>query len=100
MQARLDATGWIREWSRSTFGANHIAVRLVSGSARVDDPVRVTVGGVEIEGLIEGVESSTLHVRVGPQRASQSSLATILLLARQGSVKWIDVSPENDGSLK
>ena len=39
-------------------------VRLVSGSARVDDPVRVTVAGVGAEG-IEAVESSTLRVRVG-----------------------------------
>ena len=38
-------------------------VRLVSESARVDDPVRVTVAGVEIEG-IEGIESSTMRVRV------------------------------------
>jgi len=41
------------------------AVRLVSGSARVDDSVRVTVAGVEVEGRIEAVESSTLRVRVG-----------------------------------
>jgi hypothetical protein len=34
-------------------------VRLVSGSARVDDLVRVTVAGVEVEGRIEAVESST-----------------------------------------
>jgi hypothetical protein len=40
-------------------------VRLVSGSARVDDPVRVTVAGVEVEGRIEAIESSTLRVRVG-----------------------------------
>ena len=32
------------------------ATRLVSESARVDDPVRVTVAGVEVEG-IEAVES-------------------------------------------
>jgi len=41
------------------------AVRLISESARVDDPVRVTVAGVEVEGRIESVESSTLRVRVG-----------------------------------
>jgi hypothetical protein len=41
------------------------AERLVSGSARVDDPVRVTVAGVEVEGRIEAIESSTLRVRVG-----------------------------------
>jgi hypothetical protein len=40
-------------------------VRLVSESARVDDPVRVTVAGAEVEGGIEAVESSTLRVRVG-----------------------------------
>jgi hypothetical protein len=38
------------------------ATRLVSESARVDDPVRVTVVGVEGEGRIEGVESSMLSV--------------------------------------
>jgi hypothetical protein len=38
------------------------AERLVSGSARVDDPVRVTVAGVEVEGPIEAVESSLLRV--------------------------------------
>ena len=42
------------------------AVRLVSGSARVDDPVRVTVAGVEVEGRIGPIESSTLRLRVGP----------------------------------
>ena len=41
------------------------AVRLISGSARVDDPARVKVAGVEVEGRIELVESSTLRVRVG-----------------------------------
>ena len=41
------------------------AVRLVSKSAQVGDPVRVTVAGVEVEGRIEAVESSTLHVRIG-----------------------------------
>jgi hypothetical protein len=40
-------------------------VRLVSESAQAGDPVRVTVAGVEVEGRIEGVESSTLRVRVG-----------------------------------
>jgi hypothetical protein len=40
-------------------------VRLVSESARVDDPVRVTVAGVDVQGRIEAVESSTLRVRVG-----------------------------------
>jgi hypothetical protein len=39
------------------------ATRLVSESARVDDPVRVTFAGV-VEG-IEGVESSTLRVPHG-----------------------------------
>jgi hypothetical protein len=39
------------------------AVRLVSDAARVDDPIRVTVAGVEVEGRIEAVESSTLRVR-------------------------------------
>ena len=42
--------------------SNVEATRLVSGSARVDDPVRVTVAGVEGEGRIEGVESSMLSV--------------------------------------
>jgi hypothetical protein len=42
------------------------AVRLVSESARVDDPVRVTVAGVEVEGRIEEVEFSILRGRVGP----------------------------------
>ena len=41
------------------------AVRLVSTVAQVGDPVRVTVAGVEVEGRIEAVESSTLHVRIG-----------------------------------
>jgi hypothetical protein len=36
---------------------------LVSESALVDDPVRVTVAGVEVEGRIKAVESSTLRVR-------------------------------------
>jgi len=40
------------------------ATRLVSGSARVDEPVRMTVAGVEVE-RIEGVESSTLRVTQG-----------------------------------
>ena len=40
-------------------------VRLVSTSALVGDPVRVTVAGVEVEGRIEAIESSTLHVRIG-----------------------------------
>jgi hypothetical protein len=40
-------------------------VRLISGSVRVDDPARVKVAGVEVEGRIELVESSTLRVRVG-----------------------------------
>ena len=34
------------------------AVRLVSGSARVDDPVRVTAAGVEVEGRIRQVEGA------------------------------------------
>jgi hypothetical protein len=37
------------------------AVRLVS--TRVDDPVRVTVAGVEVEGRIEAVGLFGLHVR-------------------------------------
>jgi hypothetical protein len=41
------------------------AVRLVSKSAQVGDLVRVTVAGVEVEGQIEAIESSTLHVRIG-----------------------------------
>ena len=41
------------------------AVRLVSESARVDDLVRVTVAGVEVEGRIGPIESSTLRLRVG-----------------------------------
>jgi hypothetical protein len=40
-------------------------VRLVNASARVGDPVNVTVGGAEVEGRIESVESSVLRVRVG-----------------------------------
>ena len=45
-------------------------MRLVSESARVGDPVRVTVAGVEVEGRIEAVEASTVRVRIG--------LATVL----------------------
>ena len=41
------------------------AVRLASLFARVYDPVMVTVAGVEVEGRIDAVESSTLRVRVG-----------------------------------
>ena len=41
------------------------AVRLVRKSAQVGDPVRVAVAGVEVEGRIEVVESSILHVRIG-----------------------------------
>jgi hypothetical protein len=40
-------------------------VRLFGPSPHVDDPVRVTVAGVEVEGRIEAIESSTLRVRVG-----------------------------------
>lgn len=40
-------------------------VRLSSVSVKVGDPVRVAVAGVEVEGRIEAVESSTLHVRIG-----------------------------------
>lgn len=40
-------------------------VRLIGTSAQVGDPVRVAVAGVEVEGRIEAVESSTLHVRIG-----------------------------------
>lgn len=50
------------------------AVRLVSESARVDDPVRVTVAGVEVEGRIEAVESSMLRVRVRRLRAATCPL--------------------------
>jgi hypothetical protein len=39
-------------------------VRLVSGSARAGDWVRVRVAGVEVEGCIEAVESSTVPVCV------------------------------------
>lgn len=38
---------------------------LVGTSARVGDPVRVTVAEVEVGGRIEAVESSPLHVRIG-----------------------------------
>ena len=41
------------------------SVRLVSTSAQVGDPLRVTVPGAEVEGRIEAVESPTLHVRIG-----------------------------------
>ena len=41
------------------------AVRLVGTAAQVGDPVRVAVAGVEVEGRIDAVESSTLHVRIG-----------------------------------
>ena len=34
-------------------------------SAQAGDPVRVTVAGVEVEGRIDAVDASTLHVRVG-----------------------------------
>jgi hypothetical protein len=37
----------------------------VSGSAQVGDPARVSVAGVEVEGRIEAVESSTLRVPHG-----------------------------------
>jgi hypothetical protein len=40
-------------------------VRLIKVPARVGDPVNVTVGGVEVEGRIEAVEASVLHVRIG-----------------------------------
>jgi hypothetical protein len=40
-------------------------VRLSNVSVQVGDAVRVAVGGVEVEGRIEAVESSTLHVRIG-----------------------------------
>jgi hypothetical protein len=40
-------------------------VRLIGPSAKGGDPVQVTVAGVEVEGRIETIESSTLHVRIG-----------------------------------
>ena len=40
-------------------------VRLVNRPARVGDLVLVSVAGVEVEGRIEAVESSTLRVRIG-----------------------------------
>jgi hypothetical protein len=40
-------------------------VRFSNVSVQVGDPVRVAVAGVEVEGRIEGIESSTLHVRIG-----------------------------------
>jgi hypothetical protein len=40
-------------------------VRLSNVSVHVGDPVRVAVGGAEIEARIEAVASSTLRVRVG-----------------------------------
>jgi hypothetical protein len=40
-------------------------VRLVSASAQVGDPVCVTVAGTEVEGCIETIEASTVHVRIG-----------------------------------
>ena len=40
-------------------------VRLASESPQVGAPVRVTVAGIELEGRIEAIESSTLRVRVG-----------------------------------
>jgi hypothetical protein len=40
-------------------------VRLVGTAALVGDRVRVAVAGVEAEGRIDTVESSTLHVRIG-----------------------------------
>jgi hypothetical protein len=40
-------------------------VRLVTASARVGDPVHVTVAGVEVEGRIEAIEGSVLRVRIG-----------------------------------
>jgi hypothetical protein len=43
-------------------------VRFSSVSVKVGDPVRVAVAGVEVEGRIEGVESSTLHVRIPRDR--------------------------------
>ena len=53
-------------------------VRLVSESAQVGDPVRVTVAGAEVEGRIEAVEASTLRVRIRRSPPS-SSLAGHLL---------------------
>ena len=40
-------------------------VRLSNESVHVGDPVRVAVAGVEVEGHIEAIESSTLRVRIG-----------------------------------
>ena len=45
--------------------SNVEATRLVSESAWVDEPVRLTFAGVEVEGRIEAVESSTLRVPHG-----------------------------------
>ena len=59
-RARLQAVRF--EWEQAP---QVRSVRLVSGSAQVGDPVRVTVAGVEVEGRIEAVESSTLRVRIG-----------------------------------
>jgi hypothetical protein len=40
------------------------AVRLVTTSPPAGDPMRVTAAGVEVEGRIEAVESSTLHAAI------------------------------------
>ena len=40
-------------------------VRLSSPAARVGDPVRVTIAGAEVEGVIAAVLYSVLHVRIG-----------------------------------
>ena len=39
-------------------------VRLIASKPRVGDPVRVAVGGVEIEGQIVDIVRSTLHVQI------------------------------------
>jgi hypothetical protein len=68
----LDATavGAVRVGERAT----PRVVRLVSVSVKVDDPVRVTVAGVEVvEGRIEAGELSTLRVRVRRRLFSSTS---------------------------
>ena len=59
-RTRLQAAQF--EWEQE---AQFREVRLSSTSVNVGDPVRVAVAGVEVEGRIEAVESSTLHVRIG-----------------------------------
>ena len=41
------------------------AANLIGASLHIGYPVRVNVAGVEVEGRIEKIESSTVHIRIG-----------------------------------